>query len=79
MANAVVYWAVSGKLLQPFEDIVFHAAIHPVLVIISFQVDSKVQFAVPVFTDGIVLFDGVGEVIGVLPANVLNTKIIHRQ
>ncbi len=66
-----------SKLLQPFENIIFRASIHPSLIIIPIQMNSQIQAASPVLAEGIMLLDRKGKVLNILPANVFNPEIVH--
>ncbi len=46
---------------------------------IIFQGDAPVQGAVPVFTDGKVLFESIYEVVGMFFTNIFDSKIIDQE
>ena len=54
-----------------------HVNVNIYLSIVSFEVDSAVEFAFLVDSDIIVVFDGIDEVIGIVFREVFDTKVVY--
>ena len=78
---------VGGKLtligigVNPLEadvgDVVFCGKAIDVLGIVPLEIDASIQVALPVFSDTIVFFEGISNVVGMAVANIFKTKVVN--
>lgn len=62
-----------------FLHVAWHEEVHLVLDIIPPEMDADVSITGPVGCDFVVLTKGLVEMLGMFPANIFNTKIVHCQ
>ena len=45
--------------------------------VVPFEIDDSVQIYLPVFSDVVVLFEGISKVVGMAVAEIFNTKVVN--
>ena len=56
-------------------DVVVHVNAIGDMGVVPFEIDASVQITLPVFSDVIVLFEGISKVMGIAVADIFNTKV----
>ena len=68
-----------GVGLIPLEvevgDVVVHGKATGAMGVVPIEIDTSVQITLPVFSDVIVLFEGISKVMGIAVADIFNTKV----
>ena len=60
-------------------EVAWHGQVNGSMDVVPFECDSTVEFSSPIFSDAVVLSDAVAEMISVLLADVLDSKIVDHQ
>ena len=77
-ALSIVEWFVV-KFIYGVSGIIFHENVSILFFIVPFDIDSKVEFDLPVNSDIIVVFDRIGELMSAVFVEVFDTKVVFTE
>ena len=59
------------------DKVVIHGKATCAIGLVPFYIDASVQISLPIFSDVIVIFEGISKVTGMAVANIFNTKVVN--
>ena len=74
-----LFWALTVEAFEGIGDVIGHGEINLSLGVIPVKSKSEVTFAFPVFSDVIMFFDGVDEVVCIFFAYILYSEIVDNK